>query len=335
MSAYVVQDVQTTPRAESYTFHSVSAFSIFFWIWDFFGLPVPIKDDLVKDIPSNKGCFTPEFMELMHVEVKHTHFNSGNLYNACRSIEGKYIDLLKEHDLTRNPNHWAIGPFNPVLINQTENEKSRHSCLHWLDEQAVNSVIFVSFGTTTSFKDEQIIEIALGLEQSDQKFIWVLRDADKGDVFDENVRRAKLPKGYEERIEGQGIVVRDWAPQLEILSHPATGGFLSHCGWNSCMESISCGVPIATWPMHSDQPRNAIFVTRVLKVGVTVRDWADRDKLVTASVVENGVRKLMENSEGVEMRKRAAELGAAAKTAVAKGGISQMELDSFVAHITR
>ena len=110
---------------------------------------------------------------------------------------------------------------------------------------------------------------------------------------------------------------------------------MSHCGWNSCMESITCGVPIATWPMHSDQPYNAVLISKVLKIGVTVKDWTRRNELVTALMVERGVRRLMVDREGEEMRKRAAELGGAVKRAVAEGGVSRMELDSFVARITR
>ncbi|KAK3009709.1 hypothetical protein RJ639_013758, partial [Escallonia herrerae] len=100
-------------------------------------------------------------------------------------------------------------------------------------------------------------------------------------------------RAYEQRIEGKGIVVRDWAPQIEILGHPSTGGFMSHCGWNSCMESMSMGVPIAAWPMHSDQPRNTMLVTKVLRTGIAVKEWADRDELVTSSTINTAVRRLM------------------------------------------
>ncbi|KAK2992840.1 hypothetical protein RJ640_019322 [Escallonia rubra] len=201
--------------------------------------------------------------------------------------------------------------------------------------QDPSSVIFVSFGTTTSLADEQIKELAFGLEKSEQKFIWVLRDADKGDVFQEEVRRAELPQGYEERIQGKGMIVRDWAPQVEILGHPSTGGFMSHCGWNSCMESITMGVPIAAWPMHSDQPRNTVLITKVLKIGLVVRDWTRRNETVTSSTVEDVVRRLMASEEGDEIRKRAVELGAGVRRSVDEGGITRMELDSFIAHITR
>lgn len=121
-------------------------------------------------------------------------------------------------------------------------------------------MLYVSFGTTISLSKEQIKELALGLEESKQKFIWLLRDADKGDIFAADIegQSAQLPKGFEERINEVGMVVRDWVPQLEILEHVSTGGFLSHCGWNSCMDSMSMEVPIAAWPMHSDQPKNAV-----------------------------------------------------------------------------
>ena len=110
------------------------------------------------------------------------------------------------------------------------------------------------------------------LEQQPKEFVWVLRAADRVDVFSDDGRRPMLPVGFEERMKGMevGMVVREWVPQLEILGHPSIGGFMNHCGWNSCMESISMGVPIAAWPMHSDQCMNAVLITQVLKVGVTI-----------------------------------------------------------------
>ncbi|KAL7194438.1 hypothetical protein ACSBR1_034787 [Camellia fascicularis] len=176
----------------------------------------------------------------------------------------------------------VVGPLNAENDNAKPN--SQHKCLDWLAKQAPKSVLYVSFGTTPSMTDAQIKELAMGLEQSRQKFIWVLRDADKGDIFAGDVKRAEaLPEAYEERVKGIGLVVRDWAPQLEILAHPSTGGFMSHCGWNSCLESITMGVPIAAWPMHSDQPKNAFLMTDILKAGVVVNQWAALQEGVVAS----------------------------------------------------
>ena len=95
------------------------------------------------------------------------------------------------------------------------------------------------------------------------------------------------------------------------------------------------GVPIAAWPMHSDQPRNATLVLEVLKIGISVRDWECRGELVTSSTIETRIRKLMGSDEGDEMRKRASKLGVDVRRSVEKGGITRMEMDSFIAHITR
>ncbi|KAL6138066.1 hypothetical protein ACLB2K_063352 [Fragaria x ananassa] len=339
LMASVIQDVGSIANSESYTFHSVSAFAVFLYLWEGIGCPpelqgVQVKSKIPDNVPSLEDCFPDEFMNFIVAQYEYTGYNSGNIYNASRTIEGEYVDLLNK--LGDDKKHWAVGPFNPVSV--PEKNGKRHACLEWLDEQEPNSVIYVSFGTTTCMKDEQIRELAIGLEQSNHKFIWVLRDADKGDLFmdGDQVRKAELPKGYEERVKERGVVVRDWAPQLDILSHKSTAWFLSHCGWNSCMESLTLGVPIACWPMHSDQPRNTVLVTKVLKVGVVMRDWERRNGLVTSSIVTDGVQKLMASSGEVDViRKKARELGAAVRGSMVEGGGSHMELSSFVAHITR
>nr|WIW42875.1 UDP-glycosyltransferase [Nicotiana tabacum] len=333
----VVQDFVYLPNAEAYAFHSVSAFTLFLFIWENMGRPFNIDANMLKDVPSLEGCFSPEFEKFIKNEYDYLKFNSGRIYNTCKVIEGPFLDLLSKEQISNNTKQWALGPFNPVLVQHgTKGSNKRHKCLSWLDKQGQNSVIFVSFGTTTSFSDEQIKEMAIGLEKSEQKFVWVLRDADKGNVFaKDHSRKIELPKGFEERVKERGVVLRDWAPQLEILAHSSVGGFMSHCGWNSCMESISMGVPIAAWPMHSDQPRNTILVTKILKVGIVVKDWTRRHEVVTSAMVQAAVEKLMVSKEGEEMRSRAMDLSAALKISVAEGGIKNMELDSFISHITR
>ncbi|KAL4607841.1 hypothetical protein ACB092_09G204000 [Castanea dentata] len=294
MMASVVQDLITIPNAESYTFHSVSAFTYFLYLWEAMGKPLELEPN-------------------------------------AKVIEGTYMDIMES--LEGGKKHWAIGPFNPV---RNIGSNGRHKCLEWLDKEAPNSVIYVSFGTTTAMEDMQMKELAIGLEKSGQKFIWVLRDADKGDVFiNGELRKDEILKGFEERVKNRGMVVKDWAPQLEILSHPSTGGFMSHCGWNSCMESITMGVPLAAWPMASDQPRNTVLITKLLKVGIVVKNWSRRDELVPSSTIEKAVKLLMASKEGDEIRKRTVDLGGAVRQSIEKGGVSLMELDSFIDHITR
>ncbi|KAI9180660.1 hypothetical protein LWI28_006974 [Acer negundo] len=85
---------------------------------------------------------------------------------------------------------------------------------------------------------DQLIELAFGLEMSQQRFIWVVRspnDESANAAFFE-VQSEKdpfgfLPEGFLERTKQRGLVISSWAPQIEVLSHGSTGGFLTHCGW--------------------------------------------------------------------------------------------------------
>ncbi|XP_073157274.1 zeatin O-glucosyltransferase-like [Henckelia pumila] len=345
MMSSVVQDFVSIPNAESYVFHSVSAFAIFCYFWEETEKTfTQLDDNKLRElqIPSLEDCFTEEFMELIAREHKCVGLSSGSLFNSSREFEGKFMGFIEKmsESSSQNKKHWAIGPFNPVNLTRKNEDGSRHESLKWLDKQPPKSVVFVSFGTTTSLPDEQIKNLATGLEQSEVKFIWVFRDADRGDINSvagsdqDRIRRScELPD--EGLIEERGMILRDWAPQLEILNHSATGGFMSHCGWNSCMESISMGVPIAAWPMHSDQPRNAVLITQVLKIGITVKDWARRHEVVEAGTISMALRRLMLSEEGEEMRRRAAELGGAVRRSVEEGGVTRLEFDSFISHVRR
>ncbi|XP_051148267.1 zeatin O-xylosyltransferase-like [Andrographis paniculata] len=336
MMAYTVQDVAALPNVEAYCFQSISAFSLYAFYWEVTGKPdVPEEAAAIKLTPSSEGAFVPEFAEISSLLIATPKFQAGEIYNTSRVIEGTYLDLLHKGKITGADKQWAMGPFHPLLLKQNTDSKSNNKCLQWLDEQGADSVIYVSFGSTVSLSNTEIAELAEGLARSEQKFLWVLRDADKADIYDGEVRRVQLPEGFEERVAGRGFIVRDWAPQLEILGHESTGGFMSHCGWNSCIESISMGVPIAAWPMHSDQPRNSVLITEVLKIGLEVRGWDRREEVVSSEMVEQTVRRLMASKEGDMLRQRAADIGKAVRKSVMEDGVGRKELASFIQHITR
>ncbi|KAM3383476.1 hypothetical protein P3S68_009051 [Capsicum galapagoense] len=329
------------PNVESYLFHPVSAFSKYSSLKQ--SIPDIVDDDhdkLVEQMhdkfPSRESCSGPHIAAFIRMEHE-WQLNSGEIMNTCREVEGKYLNLLAH--TKDNKQWWAIGPFHMLLLeSHNSSNRTRHECLEFLDKQDGNSVIFISFGRTTTFSQQQVNEIALGLERSNHKFIWVLREADKKmetEKFEEKDGKIELPKGFEERIEGRGMVVRNWVPQLEILRHSSMGGFLSHCGWNSCIESISMGVPLATWPIQHDQPFNAVLVTNLLKIGTSVRSWTRREELVTASTIEKVVKTLMGTTEGEEMRQRAVELSKKIKSSVRDGGPARKEMESFIANIIK
>lgn len=335
--SFAAKEATLIPNGEAYSFNSCSAFGVMFYKWEALGRPsFPGIESLNQDLIqlSFEDCMTSDFMDFLIKHMEFSELHVGEIYNTCYPIEGKFIDLVSQEPFLKAGNkQWAFGPLNPLSVNS----KSVHRCLEWLDKQSPNSVLYVSFGTMTSISDAEITAIAIGLEKSEQKFIWVLRQADLSDVYanQEQGIQIKLPEGYEERVKGVGMIVRDWAPQLEILAHSSTGGFLTHCGWNSCMESLSMGVPMAAWPMHSDQPRNTMLITEILKVGVVAREWGNRKEVASPTEIEDAVRKLMASDDGKDMRKRAEGLGVAIRESASKEGKSTAEFNSFVSHISR
>ncbi|XP_055809979.1 zeatin O-glucosyltransferase-like [Solanum dulcamara] len=341
MMQYVVETVYTISHVETYFFHAVSAFTTYSMLQQ-------IREDedeeneenskyndvlfssLQAHVPSIESCFKPGMGEFTKL-LRDCKFKSGEILNTCREIEEPYLDALCKQSDTP---FWGLGPFNPVNIVQDTGKI--HRCIEWLDKQPVNSVIFVSFGTANDFSIEQIHEIAIGLERSEQKFIWVLRGKDKkGENLTSEIQEIELPNGFEERVKERGIIAREWVPQLEILAHPSTGGYFFHSGWNSFLESATMGVPMATWPLNSDNPYNDVLITKVLRIGLVVRDWAHKDELMKSDKIEIGVRTLMNSPEGEEMRQRAVELSKAIKMSVGDGGSQKKQMDSFIAHITR
>ncbi|KAM0900777.1 hypothetical protein ACQ4PT_020416 [Festuca glaucescens] len=241
----------------------------------------------------------------------------GMVLNTCRALEEEFIG-----EKAKSPETGA-----------------RHECLDWLDRQPPASVLYVSFGTTSSLLGEQAAEIAAALRDSKQRFIWVLRDADRGvtDVHEEGAesRHATMLSEFTRQTEGTGVVITGWAPQLEILAHDATAAFMSHCGWNSTMESLSYGKPILAWPMHSDQTWDAELICKYLKAGLLARPLEKRNTVVPSEAIREVIEKAMVSEEGLQMRKRAEKLGESIRASVADGGSSHKDLEEFIAHITR
>ncbi|GLJ51710.1 hypothetical protein SUGI_1098950 [Cryptomeria japonica] len=162
----------------------------------------------------------------------------------------------------------AVGPLflpnfleNKNVVRSTSMFVEDESCLAWLDTQQPASVMYVSFGSIAVKSNEQLEEIALGLENSQQPFLWVLRN----DIAEG--KSAVLPHGFLERIGDRRLIVR-WALQVKVLSHPAIRAFLTHSGWNSVMENFSLGIPMLGWPYFTDQFLNSRFVKDVLKIGM-------------------------------------------------------------------
>ncbi|GLJ32129.1 hypothetical protein SUGI_0646990 [Cryptomeria japonica] len=214
------------------------------------------------------------------------------LVRSCFELESKYIRFLEvEHKKRVIP----IG----LLLSETFPASDQNDCLRWLDNYPPSSVVYVSFGSECFLSKEQVAELAKGLEESHVPFLWVLRSPrynDDSTSSTEDTARALLPEGFEERTRERGVVYCKWAPQQQILCHPSTGGFVSHCGWSSVLEAVKFGVKIIALPMHINQGLDARLVAEELCIGVEV--GREEDGSFRAEEIRKCVREIMVGEEG-------------------------------------
>lgn len=248
-----------------------------------------------------------------------SHLNEADrvLVHSFYDLESPVIDALRALHVRVD----AIGPLitsgsGQKLLRDESLVPEDGSCLEWLDAQEECSVLYVSFGSTFSPGAEGFKELALGLEASQQRFLWVIRPDELKTATILDV----LPEGFQTRTQGRSRIV-SWAPQLSVLGHPAVGAFLTHCGWNSTIESLNMGVPMIGFPQWADQNTN-------LKC---ILDWKIGTALGKCSRgrVEEAVREMMAGEEGREARKTARELAEVARKAM-KEGSSKATLDKLV-----
>lgn len=192
-------------------------------------------------------------------------------------------------------------------------------CISWLDKQAPNSVMYASLGSAATTDEKELVETAWGLANSDQPFLWVVRPGSvSGSEWIE-----LLPEGFSDKIGDRGCVVR-WAPQKEVLAHGAVGGFWSHCGWNSTLESICEGVPMICRPCFIDQRVNARYATYVWKIGLELGNTLERGE------IERVIKKILVEKEGEEMRQRANDMKENIKACLFEGGSSYNSLNNLL-----
>ncbi|CAN0825198.1 Hydroquinone glucosyltransferase [Linum grandiflorum] len=270
--------------------------------------------------------------------AKHMNLAEGVLINSFTDLEGETIRFLQEN---MNKPIYPIGPIIQPGDGSTADpsgdspNKTGSECLDWLDLQPSGSVLFVSFGSGGTLSYDQINELAFGLEMSEQRFIWVVRTPDDKTAnasFFTNQSQSDsfhfLPKGFLDRTRGRGLVVHSWAPQAQILSHNSIGGFLTHCGWNSTLESVANGVPLIVWPLYAEQKMNAVMLTEDIKVAL--RPKRVGSEVIGREEIGNVARSLMEGEEGKRVRYRMKELKDAAGKVLSKDGSSNRALSEVV-----
>lgn len=276
----------------------------------------------------------------------------GWLCNTVEEIEPFGLELLRKY-IKKSP-VWTIGPLLPKqwlnkssfssnngLYKQHAGKEpgiSPEKCVQWLDLQCPESVLYISFGSQNTISPSHMMELAIGLEESGNPFIWVIRPPLGFDLKAE-FRAEWLPEGFEDRMSKseQGLLVKNWAPQLEILSHKSTGAFLSHCGWNSTLESLSQGVKMIGWPMAAEQTYNSKML--VEEMGVAKELTRGMQSSISREEVKKVIKLVMDKEgKGGDMKKKAEEIAQHIRAAVREGGgqeegSSIKALDDFVSAI--
>lgn len=300
-----------------------------------FAMPVTPPVDIpglpaldIDDLPSFLAL--PEFYASYNLELVLNQFSNLDkadfvLTNTVYELEDKVVDITSKVCPLL-----TIGPTIPSMYvdNRIPHDKDYGLSLYhldpapttkWLSTKTPRSVVYVSFGSLACLPKTQIEELAWGLKQSDHHFLWVVRASEED----------KLPKGFANEASEKGLIVR-WSPQLEVLASEAIGCFLTHCGWNSTLETLVMGVPMIGMPQWADQPMVAKLVEDVWKVGVRVK--VNEEGLVRREEVAARINEVMEGrrEEFIENAKRWKEL---TKKAISDGGSSDRNINEFISKI--
>ncbi|KAF8379610.1 hypothetical protein HHK36_029051 [Tetracentron sinense] len=293
------------------------------------GLPPIPASDMIKPMLDRNDEAYQGFLYFSTALPK----SKGIIVNSFESLEPRAIKAISDGLCVPDAPTPPVYYVGPLIATENRNGGSggKSECLTWLDSQPSGSVVFLCFGSLGLFSGKQLKEIAVGLEKSEQRFLWVVRSPP---TDDKSRRRfiatpdpdldALLPEGFLERTRERGIVVKSWAPQVEVLNHESVGGFVTHCGWNSVLEAVCAGVPMVGWPLYAEQRLNRVVLVEEMKLALSMDE--SEDGFVSWDVVEKRVRELMELEEGKAVRERVMAMKDGVKTAIGEHGSSRLAL---------
>ncbi|KAL2487388.1 UDP-glycosyltransferase 86A1 [Abeliophyllum distichum] len=284
------------------------------------------RSDAIDYIPGVKSITPTDLMSYLQETDNISTTVHQILYKAFHDVKkGDFIIIntvqeLEEETISciqKKQPIYAIGPIFPPGFTKSCISTSlwaESDCTPWLDTKPHDSVLYVSFGSYAHTSKHEIDEIANGLLLSGVNFIWVLRpdivSSDESDI---------LPVGFEESVKGRGRIV-SWCFQIAVISHPAIGGFLTHCGWNSILESIWCCVPLLCYPLLTDQFTNRKLVVDDFNVGINL---CDDKKYVNREEVSEKINRLMKGKSSEEIREQVKKVKKVLEDAMEKNGSSE------------
>ncbi|KAL5825834.1 hypothetical protein ACOSQ3_021897 [Xanthoceras sorbifolium] len=294
--------------------------------------------DWIRGMPNMRLKDLPAFIRVtdlndllfnyMKSETENCLDSSAIVINTFDEFEHEALEVIE----SINPNIYTIGPLHLLCKQMPESDsfkmfttnlwKEDPECLKWLDRREPNSVVYVNYGSITVMTDQHLKEFAWGLANSGHSFLWVVRP----DVV-MGTDSAILPEEYFEEIKDRGLIV-SWCPQEQVLSHPSLGAFLTHCGWNSMLESmINAGKPLICWPFFAEQQTNTRYACTTWGIGMEVNHDVKRDE------IEALVKEVMEGEKGKKMKEKALEWQKKAIAAANIGGTSYNNLERCIKEV--
>ncbi|WCJ44440.1 UDP-Glycosyltransferase superfamily protein [Euphorbia peplus] len=293
------------------------------WIGGMEGIPM-------KALPTFFRTTNPDdiMFNFAMVEVENACNGSGVIFNTFDELEDQVLKHLSS--ILPNP-IYTVGPLQLLLQNNGEENdiknirtnlwKEEPGCLEWLDSKQTKSVVYVNFGSVTTMTTEQLIEFAWGLANTKKEFLWIIRpDVVSGES-------ALLPVEFLEEIKERGFLA-SWCNQEQVLSHSAVGGFLTHAGWNSILESLCGGVPMICWPFFAEQQTNSWFCRNKWGTGMEI------DSDINRKEIEMLINELMNGEGGNEIRKKSIEWkNEAEMTTSTSTGSSYMNFEKLISDL--
>ncbi|MED6130802.1 hypothetical protein PIB30_003821 [Stylosanthes scabra] len=279
-----------------------------------------------RDMPAfllQSSEFSPVMFPLFEEQFRFLDMETKPATVLLNTFEELEANALRAVDDKLNLNMMTIGPLIPsAYLDGGDRPNNDDDYIEWLESQADKSVVYVSFGSVFVVCKKQMEEIARALLDCGRPFLWVIRETVK-------VKEEELLSCMEE-VEMKAKIVK-WCSQVEVLSHRSLGCFVTHCGWNSVMESMVSGVVMVGLPQGVEQRTNAKLIEDVWKTGVRVDHCVNGEGIVEADEIVRCLDMVMRNGEkGSELRKNAETWKCLGREAVKEGGSSDRNLITFL-----
>ncbi|MBA0713641.1 hypothetical protein Golax_012663, partial [Gossypium laxum] len=139
---------------------------------------------------------------------------AGNIINTFETLEPKVVKALSlgfsipdGPNQTQTPPIFCVGPL--IDTHRNGNGDEGEECL---------KEVFLCFGSMGLFSKDQLMEIAVGLERSGQRFLWVVSNPPPNNNK-QGFSKGSHPslEGFLDRTSDGRLVLKAWAPQVAVM----------------------------------------------------------------------------------------------------------------------